>query len=113
MAIPFSSWDGGRGIFDIGCTLFVRLSVRLHTETVQVGTMVRVKRRRGRAYIKHRSNSNEYENSIEISVVEMRTIASQTTGNWNVSSTVCSREQLYEYQSPRINVPLWVETNGI
>ena len=50
---------------------------------------------------------------MEISVVEMRTMASQTTGNPNVSSTVCSREQLYEYQSPRINFSMWVETTGV
>ena len=51
----------GRSIFVIGCTLSVRLSVRLHTETVQVCTMVRVKLRRGREYINHRSNLNKYE----------------------------------------------------
>ena len=61
MAIPFSSWDGGRSIFVIGCTLSVRLSVRLHTEAVQVCAMVRVKLRRGREYINHRSNLNKYE----------------------------------------------------
>ena len=61
MAIPFSSWGGGRGIFVIVCTLSVRLSVRLHTETVQVCTMVRVKLHRGREYINHRSNLNEYK----------------------------------------------------
>ena len=61
MAIPFLSWDGGRSIFVIGCTLSARLSVRLHTETVQVCTMVRVKLRRGREYIHNRSNLNKYE----------------------------------------------------
>ena len=61
MAIPLSSWDRGKSTFVIGCTLSVRLSVRLHTETVQVCTMVRVKLRRGREYINHRSNLNKYE----------------------------------------------------
>ena len=61
MAIPFSSWDGGRGIFVIGCTLSFRLSGGLHTETVQVCTMVRMKLCHGREYINHRSNLNEYE----------------------------------------------------
>ena len=106
MAIPFSSWDGGGGILVTCFTLSVRLSVRLHTETVQVCIMVHMKLLRlGREYMNHCTNLKEYE-SIEISGVEIRTIASQTTSKSNVTSTVCLCEQLYEYQNLRITAPL-------
>ena len=55
---------GGRSIFVISCTLSVRLSVLLHTETTHVCTMVRVKLRHGREYIIHGSTANSHHQGL-------------------------------------------------
>ena len=56
-----SSWGEDGGVLVIGFNLSVRLSVRLHTETIQICVMVSVKLRCGREYIDRRINLNEYE----------------------------------------------------
>ena len=92
MAIPFMSKDGDGGILDIGFTLSIRLSVRLHTDNAGMHHGTQETLLWERVYKPYKFK--RIWKSIEISLVEMRTIVSQTTGKWNVSSTVCSREQL-------------------